>query len=124
MVLIFKISECSRKRKKPASFEGIVKAMKSQNESYTSSRRLPGYSEPLNANSTSESTEVTTGNRSKELSMECSGNETVIESSNTSIRNSSNEFTTQFRGNETVDVTALNEEIQETVQDTVGKYYV
>ena len=51
--------------------------------------------------------------------MECSGNETVIESSNTSIRNSSNEFTTQFRGNETVDVTALNE----TVQDRVGKYY-
>jgi hypothetical protein len=119
MVLIFKISECSRKRKKPASFEGIVKAMKSQNESYTSSRRLPGYSEPLNANSTSESTEVATGNRSKELSMERSGNETVIESSNTSIRNSSNEFTTQFRGNETVDVTALNE----TVQDRVGKYY-
>ena len=98
MVLIFKISECSIKIKKTASFEGTVKAMKSQNESYTSSRRLPGYSVPLNPNSTSESTEVATGNRSKELSMECSGNETV-------------------------DVTALTEGKQETVQDRVGKYY-
>ena len=120
MVLIFKISECSIKIKKTASFE----AMKSQNESYTSSRRLPGYSVPLNPNSTSESTEVATDNRSKELSMECSGNETVIESSNTRSRNCSNELTTQlFRGKETVDVTALTEGKQETVQDRVGKYY-
>jgi hypothetical protein len=98
MVLIFKISECLRKI--AASFEGEDKAMKSQNESYTSPRRLSGYS--VHPNTTSESTEVTTGNRSKELFMECSGNETVIDSSNTSIRNPINEFTTQFRENETV----------------------
>ena len=83
-----------------ASFEGEDKAMKSQNESYTSPRRLPGYS--VHPNTTSESTEVTTGNRSKELFMECSGNETVIESANSSIGNSSNEPLLQSRGSETI----------------------
>jgi len=100
MILKFKISECLRKI--AASFEGAVKAMKSQHESYTSPLRLPGYSVHHNPDTTSESTEVTTGNRSKELFMDCRGNETVIESANANIRNPSNEFTMQCHGNETI----------------------
>ena len=91
MILNFKISECLRKI--AASFESAVKAMKSQHESYISPLRLPGNYVHHNPDTTSESTKVTTGNRSKEL---------FIESANANIRNPSNEFVMQCRGNETI----------------------
>lgn len=90
------------KRKLPASSEGAVKAMKSQHESYTSPRRLSGYSGHLNPDTTSESTEDTTGNPSNGSTTQCDGNETVTESTNVNIDNTSSMYFLQSRGSETI----------------------
>ena len=119
IVLIFKISECFRKI--AASLEGADKAMASQHESYTSPRRLPGYSVHLNPYTTSEPTEVTTGKTItvNNVPMQLIEHKSLGESIGTNLGNCSR-CIHPVTG--IADDIALFEETQETVQGTVGKY--